>query len=181
MTELEMIHRLQQRDTVALEAMIRGYNPYVSAIITLVLGHYAKKQDVEELVSDVFYSIWTHSDSLKPGKVKAYIGTTARNKAKSFLRKHREIPMDTDEIIIPTKETPEQLCLNQECSRLIREAIHNMTEPDREIFIRYYYYLQSTSEIGRYLNMKPGTVRIHLMRGRNALKKILEKEDVLWV
>lgn len=89
--------------------------------------------------------------------------------------------MDTDELIIPSSDTPEKDFLNKESSRLIRTAVHNMKEPDREIFIRHYYYLQTAAEIGRAMDMKPGTVRIHLMRGRAFLKQILEKEDVQWV
>lgn len=64
-------------------------------------------------------------------------------------------------------------------SRLVREAVLEMEQPDREIFLRRYYYLQSSVQIGQALNMEPGTVRIRLMRGRNVLKQKLRKEDVL--
>lgn len=176
-----MLNQLKNRNPEGLAELIRQYNSYVTSIITLILGQRGSGQDVEELVSDVFFAIWTHTDRLSPGKVKAYIGATARNTAKSFLRKNKELPMDIDEINLPSEATPESEFLQRELESLVQEAVDCMREPDREIFIRYYYYLQTTREIGSAMNMKPGTVRIHLMRGRNALKKSLNKEDVLWV
>ena len=179
MTEEEMILRLIRRDAKALEYLIDEYSPYVVSIISFVLGRYSKAQDVEELASDVFLAIWNHAESLKPGKVRPYIGTTARNRAKSFLRSKKELEMDLDEIVIPTTNTPESDVIRKEQTSLVREAVLNMPEPDREIFLRFYYYLQTTAQIGKAMGMLPGTVRIHLMRGRNVLKRKLLKEDVL--
>ena len=98
LTEEKLLRGLRSRQSAALEAMIAQYNRYVATILTAVLGVNARKEDVEELSSDVFVAVWNHADALKPGKVKAYIGATARNTAKSFLRKKKHLPMDEDEL-----------------------------------------------------------------------------------
>lgn len=179
LTEEKMLRHLRNQKADALEAMIQQYNSYVAAVVSAVLGDGRKLEDVEELVSDVFAAAWNHGAAIQPGKLKAYLGAIARNRAKSFLRKQRELPMDLDEIPALTDgQTPEDQLLRQEQQDLVRQAVLQMSHPDQEIFLRYYYYLQTTGEIARAMEMEPGTVRIHLMRGRNKLKQTLWKEDV---
>lgn len=180
MTEEKLLARLKKRDTKALERMIGQYSAYVGAVIGAVLGPSRRTEDVEELASDVFLAVWNHAADVTPGKLRPYLGAAARNTAKSFLRKQRELPMDLDELPgLAQGDTPENRMLRQEQARLVREAVLEMEQPDREIFLRRYYYLQSSVQIGQALNMEPGTVRIRLMRGRNVLKQKLRKEDVL--
>ena len=180
MTEEKLLSRLKKRDTRALERMIDQYSAYVASVIAAVLGPSRRTEDVEELSSDVFLAVWNHVDQVTPGKLRPYLGASARNAAKSFLRRQRELPVDIDELPgLSTGDSPENQVLRQEQARLVREAVMEMEQPDREIFLRRYYYLQSSAQIGQALDMEPGTVRIRLMRGRNVLKQKLWKEDIL--
>lgn len=179
MTEERLIARMKKRDVRALERLIDLYNGYVASIVSAVLGSQRRPEDVEELVSDVFLSVWNHAEALKPGKLRAYLGAAARNRAKSFLRKIREIPMDLDEIPALTEgNTPENRLLRREQSNLVREAVLQMPQPDREIFLRYYYYLQTSTQIAGAMGLTNSNVRVRLMRGRNTLKQTLCKEGV---
>lgn len=180
LTEEKLLRGLRSRQPAALEAMIAQYNRYVATILTAVLGANAQKEDVEELSSDVFVAVWNHADALKPGKVRAYIGATARNTAKSFLRKQKRLPMDEDELMeVADCQTPEHTLLKKERRKLVREAVLCMEQPDREIFLRYYYYLQPSAEIAQAMGMGASAVRARLMRGRNVLRNKLCKEDIL--
>lgn len=178
MTEEKLLSRLKKRDGKALECMIDQYSAYVASVIGAVLGPSRRTEDVEELASDVFLAVWNHAEAVKPGKLRPYLGASARNAAKSFLRTQRELPMDLDQVPALT-ESPEDQVLRQEQARLIREAVLEMPPPDREIFLRRYYYLQSSVQIGQALGMAPGTVRARLLRGRNILKQKLPKGDIL--
>lgn len=179
LTEEKLLRGLRSRQSAALEAMIAQYNRYVVTILTAVLGVNARKEDVEELSSDVFVAVWNHADALKPGKVKAYIGAAARNTAKSFLRKQKRLPMDEDEVfVLVSGTTPEHTLLKKEQAKLVQEAVDSMGQPDREIFLRYYYYLQTSAQIGKALGMGSGAVRARLMRGRETLKRLLCKEEI---
>ena len=62
----------------------------------------------------------------------------------------------------------------------VRAAIEAMSPVDREIFLRYYYYLQPAPEIAQAMGLTHGAVRTRLSRGRAALKKILLQEDAVW-
>ena len=180
LTEEKLLRGMRSRQPTALEAMIAQYNRYVATILTAVLGVNACQEDIEELSSDVFVAVWNHADALKPGKVKAYIGAAARNTAKSFLRKQKRLPMDEDELLeVADCQTPEHTLLKKERQRLVREAVLCMEQPDREIFLRYYYYLQSSTEIAQAMGMGASAVRARMMRGRNVLRNKLCKEEIL--
>ena len=74
---------------------------------------------------------------------------------------------------------PEAELLRRERQMRVKEAIFSMEPVDREIFLRYYYYLQPAPEIAEAMRLTPGAVRTRLSRGRAALKKRLSQEELL--
>lgn len=180
MTTEPLLSRLQAGDPEALAALMEQYRSYVCTIIANILGTAGQPSDIEELVSDTFYAIWSHAASIQPGKLKAYLGVTARNKAKSFLRSLRELPMDLDTVELPDpKDSPDDSLIRQETAMQVKRAIHKMRPKDREIFLRYYYYMQPTDVIAKHMSIPASTVRSRLSRGRKILKTILRKEGAI--
>ena len=74
---------------------------------------------------------------------------------------------------------PEAELLRRERQMRVKEAIFSMEPVDREIFLRYYYYLRPAPEIAEAMRLTPGAVRTRLSRGRAALKKRLSQEELL--
>lgn len=172
-----MLRHLQSGQPEALEALMAKYRRYVYTIIANILGSAGRPPDVEELTADTFYAVWRHANAIHSGKLKAYLCTTARNTAKTFLRKDRELPMDLDSIELPDDgDSLDETLMQQELATRVRRAIHKMRPKDREIFLRYYYYLQTAEQIALHMSMPAGTVRSRLSRGRKILKTMLEKE-----
>ena len=177
MTDDKLLRKLQAQNPEALEELMERYDKLVYTVISNILGASQVRSDVEELVSDTFYSVWTHAGNIQPGNLRAYLCTTARNKAKSYLRSRRPLPMDLDTIALSdTAPSPEDEAMDQELSRLLKKAIGGMRPRDREIFLRYYYYLETAESIGAAMSIPPATVRSCLSRGRKRLQKILDKE-----
>ena len=57
------------------------------------------------------------------------------------------------------------------------QAVESMGEPDREIFLRFYYLFQTMEEIALQMRMPLGTVKTKLYRGRKRLKAMLEEQE----
>ena len=74
------------------------------------------------------------------------------------------------------QDTMLTLLEKQERTRLVHEALTALQAEDREIFLRYYYYNQSVSQISEALGRNTNTVKSRLARGRSKLKEILMKE-----
>lgn len=55
----------------------------------------------------------------------------------------------------------------------MRRAVNTLGDPDREIFLRHYYYAQTVSEISHQMRLNESTVKTKLRRGRARLRAIL--------
>ena len=177
MTDAQLLGRLQKRDEEALGRISERYRSYVMTVLLNVIGPDGGYEDAEELCSDVFYGLWRNADAVEPDKLKAYLGVSARNRGKSWLRKRRELPMDWDTVQLPDRMASlEDRAVQKELAEAVRRAVDSLRRKDREIFLRYYYYLQNTDEIAREMQIPAATVRSRLSRGRDALRKKLETE-----
>ena len=103
------------------------------------------------------------------------LGRVARNQAISFLRKQRlQLVPDEDYLLVDERDA-QKLLEAQERSDLLRRALAGLSEEDRELFLRRYYYNQTAEQIAQEKHMNANTVRSRLARGRQALKAELQK------
>lgn len=177
MQEAELLKKLRQKRTRALEAAIDQYGAYVAAVIRNVLGAAGSTEDTEELASDVFFTLWEHGDLVSEGKLKPWLAAVARNRAKDLLRKRRPtLPMDEDVLSISAGTLEEQVFVEEQKRELL-SAVESMEEPDREIFLRFYYMFETMEEIALRMRIPLGTIKTKLHRGRKRLKDILEEQE----
>lgn len=122
MDERDALKKMICKDEDALAWFIDRYAPYVSTIIYNILGSFVDSSDLEEVASDVFLTLWNNAKSVNPGKVKAYLGGIARNKAKEYTRKiGTELSLE-DDIIIISDENLEHDFEKREQAKYIQSA-----------------------------------------------------------
>jgi len=171
--ERKALKKLKHRNEEALLWFIDRYAAYVNTIIYNIIGSSMSSLDMEEVSSDVFFTLWVNAERITPGKVKAYLGGIARNKAKERTRKAGiELPLE-DDLLLVSKEDLEHDFEERELAGFLQKAILAMQYPEREIFIRYYYYYQPVSVIAEEMGVNLSTVKTKLHRGRKRLKEIL--------
>lgn len=175
-----ILKKLRSGDSKGLEQLMDQYMNYVSAIAWNILRNFMATEDAEEVVSDVFLAAWEQAGDIQPGKLKAWLAAVARNKAKDRLRVMRvDLPLEDDVLELPDENTPILSLERKEEKTLVRKAVDTLGEPDREIFLRYYYYIQSVREISQVMYLNESTVKTKLRRGRMRLKDILTRWDAV--
>lgn len=175
MTENKALKELKRGSEEALGWFIDHYTSYVTTIIYHIIGAYMDEADVEEVASDVFLKFWQNAGKVRPFSAKAYLGSIARNLAKNKLRERGfDLPLE-EQILTVDEITPETQFQQKELSAAVRQAVAEMPEPEREIFLRFYYYSQQTDRITEEMNLNPSTVRSKLRRGREKLRSSLLK------
>lgn len=169
------------RDTY--NQFIVHYTPYVIAVILKIGGSQLTNEDREEIASDVFVKLWYSREeiSIAPGKEKAYIGVMTRHMTLNVLKKKgqsRTIPLEENSIVVSSDALEQQL-ISKEENKVIKEVVNTLDEPDREIFIRRYFYFEKVIEISKVMHIKEQTVATKLYRGRERLRKMLKERGIV--
>lgn len=174
MTETELVKALRRGNLDALSELIDRCTPYVSSVISRILR--GRQADVEELTADVFLAAWDNRGKLRSGQVKGYLGAIARNRAFNLLRASREsLPLEDDVLLLET-EGPDRALDKKETARVVNQALSRLDKPQRELFVRHYYYGQTVQEAALAMGLNQSTAKTWLRRGRETLKTILEQE-----
>ena len=154
------------------------YAPYAAKIISAYLNRILPAEDLEEVLSDVFVSLWNSRDRLT-GEIKPYLAAIARNAARQKLRQSRfpeSLPENWD--TIDESPLPEQRIESAEQATALRQVIHRMSPEDRELFIRVYFLEQTIQEIAVVTGQNASTLRVRLHRGRKKLRQSLLERGI---
>ena len=175
MDESKLVKKLNRRSRSALDYVVSSYTPYVSAVILRALAGRACQEDVEELCADVFVALWTHADMLNPEQsLRPWLAAVAKNRAVDWLRSRRlnePIPEDAPD----SSPGPEELTERRDQSARLWAAIDALGEPDRTLFLRYYYEGDKLKSIAKELGLSQTNAKQRLFRGRKALKAALQE------
>ena len=179
MDDRELLAALRTQPEEGLWALTQKYGALITAVVRRILPN--DEQDAEECAADVLVAAWQNAPKLQRKKrpLRAWLCVTARNTAIDRWRALRPRQGDcelneelaADWVLEPHTTSAEDL---------IGQLLTELPEPDREIFLRRYYYLESCREIGQRLNMQEHTVTVRLSRGREKLRKqFLERRNAL--
>lgn len=144
-----------------------------------VLAGRGTREDVEELTADVFLALWAHAGELEPEQgLRPWLGAVARNKAADWLRTHREAGPLPENAAAPGGVDPQDEAERREWAARLWDAVEGLDEPDRTLFLRYYYYGDRLKDAARELGLSQAAAKQRLFRGRKALRDILTKGGV---
>ena len=177
MTEAKALRALKRGDSSGLEWFIDRYTSYVAAVVNNIIGVTHPREDIEEVVSDAFVALWRNAERIKGDGARAYLARIARNKAVDVLRSGGEIsfPLEEDAVELPAPGPEDEL--SDACDRrAVQEAVLAMPWPEREIFVRHYFYFQRVADIAEAMHIPENTVKTKLRRGREKLRRVLEGE-----
>ncbi len=167
----------QNNNNFNIELVIQTYNPY---IYTIVKNYISNKEDIEEVLSDVFMVIWKNYQKVdKNIKIKPYLVGITKNLIK---KKYRSIYIyhTIENIEYYENELTNSIDINtlveeNEKSKIISETLDNMKEKEKEIFIKFYYKSEKIKEISKELNISEGKVKVILHRLRKSVRKKLKE------
>lgn len=176
MDEAALILALQAGDRHALEQVIRLYTHYLTAVSARAMAPNPAQEDLEEVVSDTFLALWRFRANLDPERpLRPWLAVAARNLAISRLRRHQET-QDLSDTLPDGRPGPEELAQNEALHRHLRTLVEDMEEPDRTLFLRYYYEEEPLHQIAPQLGLGLSAAKSRLARGRKRLKTQLTEE-----
>lgn len=174
MTDGQIVEKIKNGDGDGMEALLKHYGALLRYVISPILNDH---HDTEDCLSETAMKVWNKIylfDSDK-GSFKAWLTSVARNTALNYLKRTQtegEIPED-----VPSSDrTPEEEILLREKQTALREALSRLSQGDRGLIYRKYYYMQSTAQIASELGTTERAVEGRLYRLKKQLRKTLGGE-----
>lgn len=185
----DLIRLLQDEPEKGLAYMMDNYLGFVYTIVAGKLASVAGREDIEECSSDVFYAVFQNFGAIDSdkGSVKAFVATVAKRKAIDKFRQltgqaneplRESVPLEQEELWSKAGNQSgghqvEAAVTSRETGRELVSQIKALGPPDSEIFIRKYYFGQSTKAIAQALSIKENTIDKKISRGLAKLKLAL--------
>lgn len=153
--------------TNRLEELVTNYE---NTLFRAALAILKDPHEAEDAVQDAFLRWLEKRPEFRDGEhEKAWLLTVVANGCKSRLRAAKRHPAVELLDVYPAPEGD---------SRELVEAILTLPANQRAAVHLHYYEGYTTDEIARILGQRPGTVRSHLSRAREALRRYLKGEEL---
>jgi len=163
------------------ETLIRLISQYQNLIFSICLKLTKDYFVAEDLTQETFLSAYKHLDQHSLEAEKAWLCRIASNKCVDYLRAAARKDILTEEEAIhsleqPAREEPMRQVLNSEILEELRFCCNALSPPYREVAIAHFMDGKTAKEIAQESQTNINTVKSHIHRAREMLKKSYRKE-----
>ena len=174
-----------QRDEEALTQVERAYGTYLLSISRRILR---SEEDARECVNDCLLEAWNSIPPHRPESLPNFLGRIARRRAIDKLRKENALKRGGGEADACFEELEESCAALDDpagqveqahLAEAVRTFVRGMKQPDRDLFVRRYWFMDTVAELAARWQMTTGQVTMRLARSRKKLAAYLKKEK--WI
>jgi RNA polymerase sigma-70 factor, ECF subfamily len=171
--------RLRQGDHSAFECLVSAFHRQVYRFL---ICRGVESGLAEELTGETFFQLVRGFAKFRGNddQVRAFVYATARNvrasnerRSRNFARSH-----ETASEVIDRIASPLQVLLSVERGEQLAAAIEHLSDIAREVVVLRFVEDLSIEEIAATCSLPIGTVKSHLYRAKQDLKRILTKAEV---
>lgn len=177
MDEQVLVQRIQAGDEMAFGEIVRMYKDKIVNYLWQLTGDYQK---AVELSQETFMRVFFKANKYRPiAPFSSWIYSIASNLAKTELKKTRRMMTVPLDLVENRVSEPYQTAdsMNSDLSKVLRKALKALHPRYRIPVILKDIEGFSQEEIAQILKKPVGTIKARISRGRNYLKKELEKSS----
>ena len=182
MQDEQIIRLYFERSEEAIRQTALKYGAYLYTIAKRILH---SEEESEEAVNDTWLRAWDTIPPKRPNVLRLYLAKITRNLSFSKFRAQNAEKRGGGELTVALDELGECVGANQdvnanldmeELTGAIQRLLATLSARDRSIFIRRYFFVQSTAAIAEHYGLKESNVLMILTRARKKLKEYLIRE-----
>ena len=184
MEDHQIIQLYFDRSEEAISQTAEKYGKYCHTIAYNILHNF---EDSEECVNNTYWKSWRIIPPRKPKRLAAFLGKITRNLALDTYRLYTADKRGGGEMAVALEELGD--CVSSLGSmddyveqKVLVDALNSflasLSAEHRKIFMRRYWYVSSVKEIAGDYGITESKVKMSLLRSRNLLKEVLEKEGI---
>ena len=138
-------------------------------------------------MNDTYMKAWNTMPPQRPDRLSVFLGKITRNLSLNRYEKYNAkkrgagqavLVLDELKECIPSFSCVEQVVDNMVLTEIINGFLAKQSSETRKVFVRRYFYLSPVKEIASGYGISESKVKMSLMRTRNELKKVLEREGI---
>ena len=184
-----LVSRAKEGDLAAFEALATRYERRVYSLALRILRH---EQDAEDVTQQTFLNVLEHLSGFRAeSSFATWLMRIATHAALKIIRKRRGLetvsleettePQDGSdniphpEYIADWRESPERLVHRNETMQLIDDALSQLDEKHRLVFLLRDVEGLSIQETAETLDLSEANVKVRLLRARLQLREMLTK------
>lgn len=184
---MELVRRAQADDLDAFEALANRYEGRVYSLALRMLRH---EQDAEDVTQQTFLSALEHLNGFRgEASFATWLLRIASHAALKLIRKRKgldtvsleettQAEADSEaiphpEYIADWRQSPERLVQKNETRRLLEEALGQLDEKHRLVFLLRDVEGLSVKETAEALGLSEANTKVRLLRARLQLREIL--------
>lgn len=169
--ELLILSRLKNGDESSLQDFIFLYKrPLANAMLRMLKS----KEDVEELLQDLFLRVWNNRENIDPNRsCKAYIHKIAENLVFDKLRqsaRNKRFVVDYLCHIIEAYSHIEENIFDKETKEILNQALSHLPEQRRRVFTLCKIEGRSYEEVSQLMSISTATINSHIVNANSSLK-----------
>ena len=142
----------------------------------------SSNEDREECMNDALLRLWNAIPPQKPDNLKLYLAAVVRNLSFSRYRKLSVKNVTEVELVLAElaeciggQGSPENAAVAKDLGEEINRFLGTLRPQDRKVFLRRYFFSESTREIANQYGLRESSVRVSLSRTRSKLRKHLKQ------
>ncbi len=181
LSDLEVMERIVQRDSQALQTLFSRYGRRCFALSYRIISN---AQAAEEVVQDTFQAVWQKAsqfDAERGGNVRGWVLTIAHRKSIDYRRREidrrpPDVPMDDVDWMLSVPDVfaeVDQILLQER----VRAALAKLPPEQRQIIELAYFGGLSQADIATAENLPLGTVKGRTRLGLRKLSELLHMEQ----
>lgn len=183
MEDSKIVALYWERAETAIGETAKKYGSYCRTVAWNILYSH---EDSEECVNDTYLSAWHSMPPQRPERLRAYLGRITRNLALDRYKFNRTEKRGGGRILLALEELeecvpsgdPERITEDLVLTEALNRFLADLPQEARKIFLQRYWYLCSVREIADDLHISESKVKMTLLRSRNQLRALLEKEGI---
>ena len=185
MDDKRIIELYHERSESAISETADKYGKYCYYIAYQILYN---EEDSEECVNDTYLRTWEAIPPQYPKHLSAFLGKITRslalNRYKYYKREKRgfgqaSLVLEELQECVPVSNHTEQAVEEKILIDILNRFLSDLPKEKRILFLRRYWYMSSIQEIAHDFGFSESKVKMTLLRIRNKLKQVLEKEGIV--
>jgi RNA polymerase sigma-70 factor (ECF subfamily) len=182
-TDEELVEACQAGEASAFDVLVARWEDRIRGAAFRFLG---SEEEARDVAQEAFLKAYRALGSFKrEARFSSWLYQIATNLCRDRLRRRRtrasvslEELEETGPVIVETGPGAHERLLQKDLARVVRRAVHALSEEQREVVILKEYQGLTFLEIAQALDVPVSTVKTRLYRGLAQLRLRLEREGV---